>query len=413
MQFLRKTLLNKYIWLIFFPLLIGWIMLSDRLYMRTYKAMSYQLQSVKKIWGGNLAQPMPSVRYKLFGSDVSALNKGEISASDISVTLEVNYRKKGLVYYTGYNTKFIGKYTLQNPEKEQVYLSFIFPYPTQQGEGVLKNVKLLVNGEEDIDDTEYQPNLALWTGILNPASSLEITVVYDGRGLNQFEYGFEPNKQINNFVMQVDVQGAKNLDYADSIMPPTEPAQDTPQGKILVWKLDKALTQLNIGVILPDKLNVEKQLFVMTYRAPVFFLLFLISLGFILKLAGENINFIQIAITSIAYFLFYPLFAYLLISLGVTVAFAIAFGSIGLLIFNYIRILHGLKLAFAVGTAYIFYLGITSLAALLPTYTGLILTIEGVVIMGIVMQVLSQHKELEMSELLDWKKSPITQQLGK
>ncbi len=402
LQFLKMTLLNKYIWLIFVPLFIGWIMLSDRLYMRTYKAMSYQLQAVKKIWGGNLAQPMPSVRYKLFGSDVSTLNKGEVHASDIAVTLKVDYRKKGLVYYTGYNTEFNGKYTIKNPEQEKIYLSFIFPYPTQQGEGLLQNVKLLINGEEDINDTEYQPNLALWTGLLDPADTIDITVVYDGRGLNQFEYGFEPNRQINNFTMQVDVQGAKNLDYADSIMPPTESAQETPEGKILVWKLDKALTQLNIGVILPDKLNVEKQLFVMTYRAPVFFLLFLLSVGAMLKLAGENLNFIQIAITSIAYFLFYPLFAYLLISLGVILAFSVSFGSIGLLIFNYIRILHGIKLAFAVVTAYIFYLGITSIAALLPTYTGLILTIEGVVLMGVIMQVLSQHKELKVSELLGW-----------
>ena len=127
---------------------------------------------------------MPSVRYKRFGSDVSSLSKAEIHASDISVIIKVDYRKKGLVYYTGYNAEFAGKYTIQNPENENIYLSFIFPYPTNQGEGVLQNVKLLVNGEEDIEDTEYQPNLTLWTGVLGPTESLEITVQYDGRGLN-------------------------------------------------------------------------------------------------------------------------------------------------------------------------------------------------------------------------------------
>jgi hypothetical protein len=209
--FLKKTLFNKYIWLVFIPLLLGWLVLAERLEKRTHKATHYQLQSVKEIWGGNLAQPMPSVRYKRFGSDVSTLSKGEIHASDISVTLEVDYRKKGLVYYTGYNAEFVGKYTIQNPENENIYLSFIFPYPTRQGEGVLQNVKLLVNGEEDIEDTEYQPNLTLWTGLLAPSDSLVITVQYDGRGLNQFTYGFEPSKQINNFAMKVDVQGAKKF----------------------------------------------------------------------------------------------------------------------------------------------------------------------------------------------------------
>ena len=400
LQFLRKKLFNKYIWLVFLPLLIGWLVLADRLEKRTHKAMYKQLNSVKQIWGGNLAQPMPSMRYKLFGSDVSTLSKGKIDSSDISVIVKVDYRKKGLVYYTGYNAEFVGKYIIQNPEKENIYLSFIFPYPTQQGEGVLQNVKLLVNGKEDIEDTEYQPNLALWTGLLGPSKTLEMRVQYDGRGLNQFEYGFEPGKQINHFTLKVDVQGAKNLDYAESTMPPTESPQETTQGKILIWKLDKALTQLNIGVILPDKLNVEKQLFIMMYRAPAFFLLFLISLAIIFRLVGESLNFIPIAITSVAYFLFYPLFAYLVIYLGVIFAFIISFGSIGLLIFNYIRILYGAKMALSIVTAYVFYLGITSLAVLLPTYTGLILTIEGVVLMGVIMQVLSQHKDLKMDELL-------------
>ncbi|MEN8216994.1 MAG: hypothetical protein ABFS56_11615 [Pseudomonadota bacterium] len=402
LQFMIKTLFNKYLWLIFIPLLIGWIVLANRLETRTYNAMYKQLNLVKQIWGGNLAQPMPSVRYKRFGSDVSTLSKGEIHAADISVTLKVDYRKKGLVYYTGYNAEFTGKYTIKNPENENIYLSFIFPYPTQQGEGVLQNVKLLVNGAEDSEDTEYQPNLTLWTGLLGPSDSLEMTVKYDGRGLNQFQYGFEPGKQINNFSMKVDVQGAKALDYAESTMPPTESSQETPQGKILLWHLDKALTQLNIGVILPDKLNIEKQLFFMTYRAPAFFLLFLISLIAIIRLFGEQLNFIQIAVTSIAYFLFYPLFAYLLIYLGVIYSFLISFAIIGLLIFNYIRILHGLKMALTVVTAYIFYLGITSLAALLPTYTGLILTIEGVLLMGVIMQVLSQHKDLKFDNFFGW-----------
>jgi len=395
-KFITKTIFNKYFWFIFFPLFIGWMILANRLEVRTYNAMYKQLNLVKQIWGGNLAQPMPSVRYKRFGSDVSSLSKGEINAADVSVTLKMDYRKKGLVYYTGYNAKFIGKYTIKNPEDEKIYLSFIFPYPTQQGEGVLQNVKLLVNGKEDTKDTEYQPNLSLWTGLLDPLDTLEMTVEYDGRGLNQFSYGFEPGKQINNFNMKLDVQGAKALDYAESTMPPTQSPTETPEGKVLSWHLDKALTQLNIGVILPDKLNIEKQLYLMTYRAPAFFILFLISLIFIMRLFGKSLNFLQIAITSIAYFLFYPLFAYLLIYLGVIYSFLISFAIIGLMIFNYIRILHSFKMALTVAIAYIFYLGITSLAALLPTYTGLILTVEGVILMGIIMQVLSQHKDLNI-----------------
>jgi len=399
LQTLRKILFNKYFWLVLMPLLIGWILLADRLQTRTYKAMYAQLDSVKQIWGGNLAQPMPSVRQKRFGSDVSTLTKGEIQSSHITVALSMDYRKKGLVYYTGYNAEFIGKYTITNPESEKVYLSFIFPYPTKQGEGMLQNVKLLVNDQEDLEDTEYQPNLVLWTGLLESKESLEITVHYIGRGLDQFLYGFEPGKQINNFTMKMVIAGAKDLDYAESTMPPTEEIEATPESKTLVWKLDRALTQFNIGVVLPDKLDIKEQLFVMTYRAPAFFVLFLISLSAILMLAKERLNLIQVGNISIAYFLFYPLFAYLVMYMDIGLALGLSFGVIGLLILNYARILYGLKTAFAIVVAYLFYLGITSIAALLPTYTGLILTVEGVVLMGVIMQVLSQHKELKIETL--------------
>jgi hypothetical protein len=176
--------------------------------------------------------------------------------------------------------------------------------------------------------------------------------------------------------------------------------EETETGKILSWKLDKALTQLNIGVILPDKLNVEKQLSIMMYRAPVFFVLFLVSLIAIIRLSGENLNFISIVITSIAYFFFYPLFAYLVIYMGLIFSFSISFAVIGLLILNYMRILYGIKIGFSVFTAYVFYLGITSLAALLPEYTGLILTTESVLLMSVIMQILSKHKNLKIGQLL-------------
>ena len=69
------------------------------------------------------------------------------------------------------------------------------------------------------------------------------------------------------------------------------------------------------------------------------------------------------------------------------------------LIFNYTRIAYSFKNAVAIFTAYAFYLGITSVAALLPAYTGLILVIEGVVLLAVVMQVLSQHRDIKISEL--------------
>lgn len=397
-RFLRQLVFNKYIWLLFVPLVLGWALLTVRLHTRTNFAMKGQLASVKRIWGGNLEQPMPSIRYKGFVSDVSALNRGELAASEIAVDLRVDYRKKGLVYYTGYNADFSGKYTIRNPEPDKIYLSFIFPYPMQQGEGMLRDVILLVNEQEDAENTEYQPNLALWTGVLEPEASLEMTVRYTGRGLNHFIYGFEPGTQIQNFTMQINVLGTGETDYPVSTMSPTN-TEPHAEGTLLTWKLDRTLTQFNIGVLLPDKLNIARQIAVMSQRAPFFYLLFLGSICLLLRLTAQELHFIKIAIISAAYFLFYPLFAYLSVYLDVVPSFAISFGILGFLIFNYARIVYTLPLAVAVVLAYTFYLGVTSLAALLPTYTGLILVIEGVVILAILMQVFSRYRDIKLLDL--------------
>ena len=80
LRIIGKMLFNKYVWLIVVPVLLIWSVLMLRLEQRTYFALNRQLESVKKIWGGNLEQPMPSIRYKSFGSDVSTLTRGELAA---------------------------------------------------------------------------------------------------------------------------------------------------------------------------------------------------------------------------------------------------------------------------------------------------------------------------------------------
>jgi hypothetical protein len=399
LRVILKIMFNKYVWLVFLPLLFAWGILMSRVQHRTNFARYEQLESVKQIWGTPLEQPMPSIRYKTVGSDVATLTRGDIAAAAITIKLDMDYRKKGLAYYTGYNTDFSGIYSVRNPHKEKIYLSFIFPYPIQQGEGLLRDVKLLLNEQEDVANTEYQPALALWTGTLEPEQEVTFTMLYHAPGLNSFIYGFEPEAQINQSRLAIHVQGARNVDYPEDTMTPTN-IENTPNGVTLTWELDRSLTKRNIGVVLPDKLNVSQQISVMTTRAPAFFALFLFSVLIILKLIGKAGNFAKIAVISAAYFLFYPLFAYLAMYMHVWLAFGLSFGILGLLMFNYIRIVDNLQTALAVTLAYTFYSGITSLAALFPLYTGLILVIEAVVLLAIVMQVLARYRDANLLELL-------------
>jgi hypothetical protein len=197
--------------------------------------------------------------------------------------------------------------------------------------------------------------------------------------------------------MTLHVNGARNVDYPESTMTPTN-VDPTPQGVTLSWQLDRSLTELNIGVLLPDKLNIARQIGVMAQRAPVFYFLFLVSVYVMLALTKHPIKFLNIAVLSVNYFFFYPLFAYISVYLSAISAFALSFCILGLLLWNYARILYGMRLALAAFTAYVFYLGITSIAALFPTHTGFILVIEGVALLAIAMQVLSHYRDVNWFE---------------
>jgi hypothetical protein len=236
-----------------------------------------------------------------------------------------------------------------------------------------------------------------------------MSVHYKGRGLTHFIYGFEPGTQINNFRLTLHVTGTRNVDYPVSTMTPTN-IDRTSDGSTLTWQLDRSLTDLNIGVLLPDKLNIAKQIAVMARRAPVFYLLFLISVYIILALAKQPIRFLNIAVISVIYFFFYPLFAYLSVYLTPFPAFAVSFGVLGLLLLNYARILYTLRLALVICVAYTFYLGVTSIAALFPTHTGLILVIESVVILAIVIHVLSHYRNIHWFELFGISKEAVSRQ---
>jgi len=164
--------------------------------------------------------------------------------------------------------------------------------------------------------------------------------------------------------------------------------------------MDRVLTELNIGVKLPDKINIARQIAVMSLRAPVFFIMFFVSMLILLGLNNLQLKFIPAAIISVAYFLFYPLFAYLSAYLSIILSFGLAYGILGLLIFNYARMVFNLKFGLAIWVSYTFFLGITSIAALLPTYTGLILTIEGVALLAIVMQIMPKMRNISINQLL-------------
>src|SRR2546430_421934 len=89
------------------------------------------------------------------GRDFARVEAGELSASDVKVALDVEYRRRGITEYPGYEAEFRGSYRFTNPSAEAAFVAFSVGLPVDRSALMLRDLVLLVDGKEDAAHTEY------------------------------------------------------------------------------------------------------------------------------------------------------------------------------------------------------------------------------------------------------------------
>src|SRR5690242_13172119 len=85
----------------------AWIILGSTVNIRTNSTEDHLQGRVQSVWGMPQVQTAPSAE----------LN-GQLqppSASDVGVDLQLEHRRKGLLWYSTYKVGFVGDYEFQNP----------------------------------------------------------------------------------------------------------------------------------------------------------------------------------------------------------------------------------------------------------------------------------------------------------
>src|SRR5262249_37592549 len=103
------------------------VVISGRISDRSTFADSELHRDVSERWGAPISQPAPSVRYVPSGAVFTTLQALPLESQTIVVDAEMNYRKRGLVLFSGFEFKFSGKYTIQNQQKGDIDVVFVFP----------------------------------------------------------------------------------------------------------------------------------------------------------------------------------------------------------------------------------------------------------------------------------------------
>ncbi|OHB50094.1 MAG: hypothetical protein A2Y10_14200 [Planctomycetes bacterium GWF2_41_51] len=362
---------------------IGWAILSITVLARTETQDSKLRDSVSKLWGSRHFQTAPSLSAKHPITTDKTVEKLPLEASDINVAFSLEHRKKGLLWYSTYHVKFSGKYLIANNSDQAATLYFDFPLPAESA--VYDNFRFSIAGAE-LKEIAFNSNRLIKDIRLEPHQTKEIEVSYDSQGLEKWYYNFGYNvSQVNNFSLVLNTD-FKDIDFPDDSMAPGT-KQRTVDGWKLVWKYDKMLTDVKLGLTMPEKLNPGPWVTKVTAAAPIslflyFFILFVLTTVKKIKIHPMNYFFI-----GAAFFSFHLLLSYLIDHISVHWAFWISSAVSVFLVISYMRLVVGLKFAFVeIALTQLIYLIFFSYTFFFKGYTGLTITILCIGTLFIVMQ---------------------------
>ncbi|MBN1962627.1 MAG: hypothetical protein JW841_16970 [Deltaproteobacteria bacterium] len=217
-------------------------------------------------WGAPIDQVAPSVRYVQSGTVFNSLKPLVLSQQKISVDASMNYRKRGLVYFSGFDFSFSGIYEVINPEARDIDIVFVFPVSLDRNKVLLSELSFLVNNKKTDAILSDASDKIVWTGRLKKNESNTFRVTFKGRGLDSFHYRLDPSLAVKNFSFNITVNGGDNYDYPIGVVPAHESHQTT-QAITLLWHYPSLESGVIVGAILPSQKSFDALISTMAARA--------------------------------------------------------------------------------------------------------------------------------------------------
>ncbi|MDP8246555.1 MAG: inner membrane CreD family protein [Candidatus Tritonobacter lacicola] len=363
---------------------VAWVVLGTTVVVRTHEQDTKLKRAVGRLWGNAQRQKAPTVSY-------DAKNKGEdpgrhflpLDKSDITVGLDLEHRKKGLLWYSTYRVAFSGKYRVLNSTKRRRDIIFKYSFPAK--DGIYDNFMLVIDGE-GIEDYEVREGVIVKKLKLGRGEAADIEISYVSRGLDEWWYVFGPEvSRVKDFALTINTDFEK-IDFPEKSISPTS-KEETKGGWELTWEYTNLLSGVQIGLEMPRKLNPGPFVSRVSFFAPVSLFLFFFLLFIITAVKRIDIHPMNYFFLAGAFFSFHLLMAYLVDHVSIHRAFAISSVVSIFLVISYMRLVVGPGFAFfTTGISQFVYLVLFSYAFFLEGFTGLSITVCCIVTLFIVMQ---------------------------
>jgi len=382
---------------IFFCTAFAWAILGTTIFSRTYSSFAGLKGKVVSTWGAPHEQKPPSACYQeVIPQTIESLVDGKtvmrtvpqqvahplpLESSRINVTLDLEHRQKGLLWYSTYKVAFAARYVFRNTSDQEQPVTFTFHFPVARA--VYDDLQLAVDGVPLPSGNEKAAS-----GVVRVAAgkAAVFDVSYRSQGLDWWRYSFGSDvTQARDFTLRMTTN-FKDIDFPENTLSPSQKRQ-TAGGWELTWAYKNLVSGFQIGMAMPEKLQPGPLAGQISYFAPVslfffFFLMFIITTLRSIELHPMNYFFL-----AAAFFSFHLLLAYLVDHISIHLAFAICSAVSIFLVVSYLRLAVGIRFAaLEAGTAQFIYLVLFSYAFFFKGFTGLAITVGSILTLFVVMQ---------------------------
>jgi Inner membrane protein CreD len=379
---------------------VAWMMLGSAVHTRTFSSDTNLRQQVQRIWGSPQTQSAPEAiatsikqiqtestvdgKKVITNTNIKEQYSILLTASDIKADLTLDHRQKGLLWYATYGVDFRAVYVLSAVAKSDDEIEVTLPLPAQNA--TYDGFVFAVRGHPWL--TKPQAKDGRWIGKIKTATNdkLMLDVGYRSQGLDSWVYQFGQGvSEVKNFRLAMTTD-FKDIDFPSESLAPSF-KQKTEKGWQLDWKYDSLVAGINIGMLMPQKLQPGPLAGQISYFAPIslfFFIVVILVITLIKKIDIHPMHFFFIAA---AFFAFHLLLAYLADQVAIHWAFVIAALVSIVLVVSYLRAAIGSRFAFIeAGLAQLVYLVLFSYAFFFQGLTGLAITIGSILTLFVMMQ---------------------------
>jgi inner membrane protein involved in colicin E2 resistance len=385
---------------------VAWMILGTSIFYRTDNFGPVLSSRVGSYWGRTQVHRLSSASF--FTDEVKTVRVEEngkkiekqehynlahfvaLESSHIGADFQIDYRKKGLLWFSTYKIAFDGTYTFKNPMGREEVFTIQLPLPAKQA--VYDNLEISLDGAPLT--LSYGGSEVSATGRVAANGRGTLKTRYRSQGLDSWSYQFSNGEEvarINDFhlLMKTNFDG---FDFPENTLSPTEKRR-TAEGWELKWDYQSLVSGYNVALKMPQKLQPGPLAGKISYFAPVslfffFFLIFILS-----TLRGIDLHPMNYFFLAAAFFAFHLLLAYLCDHISIHAAFAISSLVSILLVVTYLRLVVNLRFAAVdAGLSQLIYLVLFSYAFFFEGFTGLAVTIGAILTLFVVMQMTGRIK---------------------